>query len=222
MPITTTGCIATLRTISDSALKPSKPAHPINRREIVTEQGTGASADADQALVASDQAASRLAPTGFDPSREQLIHRIIVAIASASVPHESQVLGALESRSLSYYLGVGIDHFGHDYARHEALLHKAAEQVVAALKSAKLAGGPDWKLVHAVRSGALDALRHCNVDEELFATVASATYAPIRDAIAMEARQGRDGETRLDGEAATARAEGIAHNPSSTPRDKRE
>lgn len=32
-------------------------------------------------------------------------------------------------------------------------------------------------------------------------------------AIAMEARQGRDGETRLDGEAATARAEGIAQTP---------
>jgi hypothetical protein len=32
-------------------------------------QGLGASADADQALVASDQAASRLAPSGFDPSR---------------------------------------------------------------------------------------------------------------------------------------------------------
>jgi hypothetical protein len=70
MPITTTGCIATLRTISDSALKPSKPAHPINRREIVTEQGTGASADADQALVAGDGAElPRLHPTGFDPSR---------------------------------------------------------------------------------------------------------------------------------------------------------
>jgi hypothetical protein len=38
----------------------------------------------------------------------------------------------------------------------------------------------------------------------------------------MEARQGRDGETRLDSEAATARAESIAHNPSSTPRDERE
>jgi hypothetical protein len=32
-------------------------------------QDLGASADADQALVASDQAASRLAPSGFDPSR---------------------------------------------------------------------------------------------------------------------------------------------------------
>jgi hypothetical protein len=40
-------------------------------------------------------------------------------------------------------------------------------------------------------------------------------------AIAMEARQGRDPKG-LDGEAATARAEGIAHNPSSTPRDERE
>jgi hypothetical protein len=34
-------------------------------------QDLGASADADQALVASDQAASRLAPSGFDPSREE-------------------------------------------------------------------------------------------------------------------------------------------------------
>jgi hypothetical protein len=36
----------------------------------------GASADADPALVASDQAASRLAPEGFDPLRD-CDHRII-------------------------------------------------------------------------------------------------------------------------------------------------
>jgi hypothetical protein len=36
-------------------------------------QSVGASAGADQALVASDQAASRLAPLGFDPSREELL-----------------------------------------------------------------------------------------------------------------------------------------------------
>jgi hypothetical protein len=33
--------------------------------------GKGASAVADQALVASDQAASRLAPTGFDQAQGQ-------------------------------------------------------------------------------------------------------------------------------------------------------
>lgn len=39
---------------------------------------------------------------------------------------------------------------------------------------------PDWPLVHAVRAGALNALRHADVSEDLFASVAAATYAPIR------------------------------------------
>jgi hypothetical protein len=65
--------------------------------------------------------------------REKLIHRVIIAISSASVSHETSLPGAMESRSLGYYLGVGIDHFGHDYSRHETLLRKAAEQVIAAL-----------------------------------------------------------------------------------------
>jgi hypothetical protein len=42
---------------------------------------------------------------------------------------------------------------------------------------------PDWKLVHSVRSGALNALRHAGVSEDLFTTVAAATYAPIRAAL---------------------------------------
>jgi hypothetical protein len=71
--------------------------------------------------------------TGFDPSREQLIQRVIMAIGTASVPHEHWQPGALSSRSLGYYLGVGIDHFQHDYARHETLLRKAAEQAIAAI-----------------------------------------------------------------------------------------
>jgi hypothetical protein len=85
---------------------------------------TGSHADASSQQVVSTE--------GFDPAREELINRIIVAISSASVPHESPLAGALESRSLGYYLGVGIDHFGHDIERHETLLRKAAEQVLAA------------------------------------------------------------------------------------------
>ena len=86
----------------------------------------------DPALV-SDQAPAGLDASRFDPSREELIQRAILAISTASVPHPSPIPGALESRSLSYYLGVGIDHFNHDYERHERLIRKAAELVVQAL-----------------------------------------------------------------------------------------
>jgi hypothetical protein len=111
-----------------------------NRPNPIARPDQGASVP-DQALVASDQAASRLAPTGFDPSREELIHRVIMAISTASVPHESPLVGALETRSLGYYLGVGIDHFGHDFDRHETLLRKAAEQAIAAIRQSKRTGG---------------------------------------------------------------------------------
>jgi hypothetical protein len=70
-----------------------------------------------------------------DFEREKLINHVIAAISTASVPHESSLPGALESRSLGYYLGVGIDHFEHDFNRHETLLRKAAEQAIAALTS---------------------------------------------------------------------------------------
>ena len=92
--------------------------------------GTGLSSPTEPSSTVS-------ALTGFDPSREQLIHRVILAISSASVPHKSPLPGALESRSLGYYLGVGIDHFSHDYERHEMLLRKAAEQAIAALEKAR-------------------------------------------------------------------------------------
>lgn len=73
---------------------------------------------------------------GFDPLRDEtLLHKVIMSISTASVPHEGMVPGALESRSLSYYLGVGIDHFRHDYARHEALLQKAAEQAIIMVRA---------------------------------------------------------------------------------------
>jgi hypothetical protein len=46
----------------------------------------GASADADPALVASDQAASRLAPAGFDPLRVPLgLYRLYWASGGSSL-----------------------------------------------------------------------------------------------------------------------------------------
>jgi hypothetical protein len=68
------------------------------------------------------------------------VQRVILAISSASVPHKSALVGALESRSLGYYLGVGIDHFGHDYARHEMLLRKAAEQAIETIRQSERTG----------------------------------------------------------------------------------
>jgi hypothetical protein len=65
----------------------------------MSEQVPGASATADQALIASDQAPAGLVPSGFDPSRDDLISRREVAIwlagrgsahrEAASLPRQS-------------------------------------------------------------------------------------------------------------------------------------
>jgi hypothetical protein len=121
------------------------------------------------ALAVPAEPTACLGPPGFDPGRENLVHRIIIAITTASVPHESPVAGALESRSLGYYLGVGIDHFGHDYARLETLLRKAAEQALAAMpqsgniaEAAKAVGSvlDDWIRIVVVRNELNPDLRH--------------------------------------------------------------
>ena len=72
----------------------------------------------------------------LDSARETLLlQKVIGAISTASVPHPSVYPGALESRSLAYYLSVGIDYFGHDHARHEQLLTRAAEFAIAMVRA---------------------------------------------------------------------------------------
>jgi len=62
---------------------------------------TGASAEADQALVASDEAGSRLHPSGFDPSRDDMVFRVAKAIARANVLAAEPETGCLSDAGIN-------------------------------------------------------------------------------------------------------------------------
>lgn len=61
----------------------------------------------------------------------EMIERIEKAIREASVPH-GDMPG--DTRSLSYYASVGIDHFRHDHDRLDALISIAARAAIEVMR----------------------------------------------------------------------------------------
>ena len=95
--------------------------------------GSGRLGFADRALSPSGTEPLRVssATAVTIPDAESARHFLAGVIAGASVSHSGIVSGGTDSRSLGYYLGVGIDCFNHDHGRHETLLLKAADAVLA-------------------------------------------------------------------------------------------
>jgi hypothetical protein len=65
---------------------------------------------------------------------DNLIEEMRAAIACAEVEHitgDAKFVTLNGSRSLSYYLSLGIDHFDHPHERHSLLLNRAAQACAA-------------------------------------------------------------------------------------------
>ena len=99
----------------------------------VTPSGSGHSDEPASSLAADAGSVPNAAPSPnpYGTLREQIAWRI----GQARVPLPETIPGLLETRSLSYYDGVGIDHFRHDFNRHEALLLLAADAAIDMLAS---------------------------------------------------------------------------------------
>ena len=185
------------------------------------EKDSGRIGNADQALVASDGAATHLHPTGFDPERIRALRDRLRPIAqggdsaclsgSPMIPlHRDTVaeiycliddfyissLGKVPSAICGYPLpGWRLQRVEYDDGR-------------------QLQAAPGWIVsLHSECDPSMPRRYNCVMTRSLLGPLEAwdeAMQIALREneagAIAMKARKGRDGETRLDGEAATARA----------------
>jgi hypothetical protein len=159
---------------------------------VRTPQGSGAPADADPALVASDQAASRLAPSGFDPSRITVGDWIVIpGWRSAAVELVTRVTPKLVYAKQGSWRA---------FQRKRETVIAAFADEQAARDLAQQFGGAAGQRDDRIRKAQRD------FNERKAAAVAAYDKTAARlVAIAMEARQGADPEEGLDGEAMTAR-----------------